>query len=158
MDRRNVREGVRVLASLGAEYDIRYTDSVLRALISIQWSRILLRMRGLDYQEQCSEDPEPRDLARLDVYWALTEGLSLWNPVIGTRYQMKYLRNAFKAGEPRRVALGLAMEASYVALEGESAYPRARSIIGRALAVGKRFNDPRIVGTTYAMDAMPRVG
>jgi hypothetical protein len=150
----NVREGVSVLTSLGAEYDIRHTDSLLRALISIQWSRVLLRVRGLDYQEHRSEDVAPRDLARLDVYWALTEGLSLWNPVIGTRYQMKYLRNAFEVGEPRRAALGLAMEAFYVALAGESVYPRARSILGRALAVGTRFNDPRIVGTTYAMDAM----
>ena len=150
----NLREGVRVLTSLEAEYDIHHTDSLVRALISIQWSRVLLRVRGLDYKERRIEDVAPRDLARLDVYWSLTEGLSLWNPVIGTRYQMKYLRYAIQVGEPRRVALGLASEGLYVTLAGESAYPRARSILGRAVAVGKRLNDPRVIGTAYAMDAM----
>ena len=150
----NVREGVRVLASLGAEYDIHHTDSVLRALISIMWSRLLLRARGLDYQERRNEDVSRRDVARLDVYWALTAGLSFWNPVISTRYQLKYLRSALKVGEPRRAALGLATETVYLALAGERAYPRARSILGRALAAGTRLSDPRVVGTAYAMDAM----
>ena len=150
----NVREGVRVLASLGAEFDIRHTDSVLLALISIFWSRVLLKVRGVDYRERRSEDIPRRDLARLDVYRALTVGLSTWNPVIGTKYQLKYLRGALQAGEPRRVAIGLATEASYVALGGEPAYPRARSILSRALAIGTRLNDPGIVGAAHAMDAM----
>jgi hypothetical protein len=42
----NVREGVRVLDSLGVEFDIRYTDSVVLALFSILWSRFLLKARG----------------------------------------------------------------------------------------------------------------
>ena len=55
--------------------------------------------------------------------------------MIGTRYQLNYLRSALQVGEPRRAALGLATEAMYLALGGEAAYPRARSILGRALAV-----------------------
>ena len=149
----NVREGVRVLDSLGAEFDIRYTDSVVLALFSILWSRFLLKARGFDYHERRCEDVPQRDLARLDTYWALS-ALGLWNPVIGTRYQLKFLRSALKTGESRRVALGLAMEAPLQALAGEPAYPRARSILSRALAIGTRLNDPKIVGTAYAMDAM----
>ncbi len=150
----NVREGAGVLASLGAEFHIHHTDSILLALISILWSRLWLKVRGVDYRERHSIEIPRRDLARLDVYRALTEGLSMWNPVIGTRYQLKYLRGALQAGEPRRVALGLAREASYVAIRGEPAYPRARSILSRALAIGTRLNDPEIVGAAYAMDAM----
>ena len=150
----NVREGIRVLASLGAAVHIRHNDSLVRALASILWSRCMLRTRGLEYRERQGEELAPRDLARLDVYWALVAGLSFWNPVIGTSYQLAHLRLALKTGDPRRVALALATEASYQALSGERGYPRARDLLGRALATGTRLHDPRIVGTAHAMDAM----
>src|SRR5581483_6551353 len=150
----NVREGVRLLASLGAEFNIRHNDSLALALTSIFWSRFLLKLRGVHYRERSHADVPRRELARLDVYWALMAGLGMWNPVIATRYQLQYFRGALTAGEPRHVALGLATEAGYLTVAGERAYPHARSLLSRSLAIGTRLNDPRITGMAHAMDAM----
>jgi eukaryotic-like serine/threonine-protein kinase len=78
----------------------------------------------------------------------------LWNPVIGASFQLQHLRLALRAGEPRRVAVALATEAGYRSLAGERAYVAARSLLGEALSIGKRLNDPRIIGTAIAMSGM----
>jgi energy-coupling factor transporter ATP-binding protein EcfA2 len=150
----NVREGVRVLASVGSEFNIHHTDSILRALPSIIWDRALLAARGLQYQEREAVDVPAQDLARLEVYEAFTAGLGLWSPLIATRYHLKHLRLALKLGQPRRVAPALASEALFVAMAGERAYPRARSLLGRARVIGTRLQDQRIAGGTEACDAM----
>ena len=150
----NVREGVRVLASVGSEFNIHHTDSLLRALPSIIWDRALLAARGLQYQEREAVDAPAQDVARLEVYQAFTAGLGLWSPLIATRYHLRHLRLALKLGETRRVAPALASEALFVAMAGERAYPRARSLLGRARVIGTRLQDQRIAGGTEACDAM----
>ena len=145
IQRGNVREGVRVLTSLGAEYDIRHTDSLVRALISIQWSRVLA------------------EGARAGLSGAPQRGCGAAGPgaarrVLGSYRGPQSLESSDRDQIPTevspeclpgwRTAAGGAWagyRGFYVTLAGESAYPRARSILGRALAVGTRLNDPRIV-------------
>ena len=78
-----------------------------------------------------------------------------WNPVIGTRYQMKYLAECLQS---RRAATGGAWAGHGGFLCGSwrrVAHTRAREVSSAGRwRWEQRFNDPRIVGTTYAMDAM----
>jgi hypothetical protein len=150
----NLRQGIALLVTLGSEFQIRYSDSVALAAGSILWSRAALALRGLRYRERPAGELPPRDLARLDIYWALTGGLSLWNPVIGASFQLQHLRLALKAGEPRRIAVALATEAGYRSLAGERTYVKARSLLAEALAIGKRLGDAHITGTACAMAGM----
>ena len=150
----NVREGVRLLASVGTEFNIRHTDRVPLALLSIVWHRTRLALRGSRCVERPAAEVPAKDLARLEVYRALTAGLTLWSPIIATRYHLKYLRLALKLGQPRRLAPALASEAMFVAMAGERAYPRARNLLSQSLAIGARLQDPRIIGGTHALDAM----
>jgi hypothetical protein len=150
----NVRRGVSLLMSLGREFRVRQTDSTIAALFSIAASRTALRFRGLTYRERRESEVPRRDLAILDLHWALTAGLSIWNPVIGTAYQLRHLRLALRAGEPRRVGLAFATEAAYLCLRGESAYLRARSLLNQSLAIARRVGDPAILGTAQAMGGM----
>jgi eukaryotic-like serine/threonine-protein kinase len=149
----NVREGVQLLLA-GSEFNIRHTDNVPLALFSIIWNRAHLAVRGMRYEEREETGVSAQDVARLEVYRALTAGLTLWSPMIATRYHVKHLRLALKLGQPRRVAPALASEAMFVAMAGERAYPRARVLLSQGLAIGARLQDPRITGGTYALDAM----
>ena len=150
----NVREGVSVLMSLGSEFHIRRTDSTVAAATSIAVSRAALWLRGLKYTERAESELPRRNVARLDVYWALTAGLSLWNPIIGAAYQLKHLRLALREGEPRRIGLALATEAGYRCLSGERAYAEARSLLNDSLAIADRLGDPAIAGTAQALGGM----
>jgi eukaryotic-like serine/threonine-protein kinase len=150
----NVRQGVALLVRIGSRWNIRYHGSTVSVLASIFWSRAALAIRGLRYQERQERQITAGDLAKLDLYWAFTAGLSLWNPMIGASFQLRHLRLALRAGEPRRLGLAFATEGAYRALAGERAYAEARSLLGRALAMGGRLNDPRIIGTAQAMGGM----
>jgi hypothetical protein len=150
----NVRHGVGMLVALGGDFGIRWTDSFRVAAASIAWSRVLLTLRGLKYEQRRAEEVSNRDLARLDLYWALTSGLSLWDPTIGARFQLRHLRLALKTGDLRRVGLALAGEAVFRSLRGEQAYAIARTIIGESLAIGASLDDSHVTGTAHAMAAM----
>jgi hypothetical protein len=150
----NLREGVRLLESVGTEFNIRHTDSVPLAMLSIIWNRGQLAVRGSGYVERAAAEAPAKDLARLEVYRALTAGLTFWSPIMATRYHLKYLRLALQLGQPRRVAPALASQAMFVAMTGERTYPRARNLLNQSLALGTRLQDPRITGSTRAFDAM----
>ena len=149
----NLRQGIALLVTLGSEFQIRYTDSVAVAAVSILWSRAALAWRGLRYRERPAGELPPRDLARLDVYWAL-----LATELVESGDRCKFPASAFalalKAGEPRRIAVALATEAGYQSLAGERAYVKARSLLAEALAIGKRLGDAHITGTGCAMAGM----
>ena len=70
----NVREGVRLLASVGAEFNIRHTDRVPLAVLSIVWHRARLALRGSGYVERPATGAPAKDLARLEVYRSLNCG------------------------------------------------------------------------------------
>jgi Cdc6-like AAA superfamily ATPase len=150
----NVRKGVAMLEALGGEFGLRWTDNVAVAICSIAWSRIVLTARGLRYREHRAEELPARDVARLDACWAMTAGLSLWNPVIGARFQLRHLRLALRSGEPRRVAVALATEAAFRSIRGERAYAAARSLLAESTALGTRLDDAQIRGTAHAMGGM----
>jgi eukaryotic-like serine/threonine-protein kinase len=150
----NLREGIAILRSLGAEYDIRQTDRAALAVASIAWSKAKLALRGWGYRERPQSELPERTLARLDIYWALSAGLGIWNPVIGASFQFRYLLLALETGEPRRIGLAFAAAAGYVAIDGERAYSRARSLLEQANEIGTRLDDAHILGTVRAMDAI----
>src|SRR5690348_15897106 len=117
------------MKSAGAELRIHHTQNSLLALASIVYLRTKLGVRGFGAKALTEAEVPRRVLARLDVYWALTAGLSLGNPVIGASAQLRYLDLALKTGEPRRIALGIAAQASLHALSGERNYAQSRALL-----------------------------
>jgi hypothetical protein len=77
---------------------------------------------------------------------------------MGSSFQAMHLVQALKAGEPRRVALGLAVEAGHLATQGGAALKRSFDYIRLAENLAEEAGDPHLVGMTTAISAVPEFG
>jgi hypothetical protein len=91
------------------------------ANLSLLWQRTRLRTRGLKFRERKVEDIRAEDLERIDLCWAATAGISLFDVVGGAYFQARHLEFALNAGEPFRLARALAWEACHRSAEGSRA-------------------------------------
>ncbi|MCU0684228.1 MAG: serine/threonine-protein kinase [Polyangiaceae bacterium] len=84
----------------------------------------------------------PAELRRIDLLWALAQGLGLVDTVAGVDAQSRHLLLALRAGDPFRLARALALEAGYLAaLRGSEA--RARRTLAAATRAAEATTDPR---------------
>jgi hypothetical protein len=142
-------EGRAVAAEALAAAGLRFSRSPLRSLV---WQRIVLRSRGLRFRRRQAEEIAPRELARVDLCWSLSSGLGLMDPVQGAHFQSRSLVLALRAGEPFRVARGIAGEAAYAAAQGERR--RAQALLAAAADIAKTLALPEATGIVSLMSGL----
>jgi hypothetical protein len=117
-----------------------------RALLSLLWRRALLRLRGLGFTERAESAVPAEDLARIDLCWSVSVGLSIVDTIRGADFQTRHLILALRAGEPYRVARALAMEVGYSATRGSRTRARTARVQEMATALAERCGNPHAVG------------
>lgn len=148
-----VDEGVamlrRVLDGVGLRYPDAQAEALARALVRI------LRVRMLEptWRERDERDVPADVLARVDAARAAGVGLMLIDPLRGYGFLARFLLDARAAGEPRRVAAGLALNAVTLCRGGEPGYPKAKRFLGVARDVAARTNDDYLHGLADACEA-----
>ncbi|HEV3030868.1 MAG TPA: AAA family ATPase [Polyangia bacterium] len=142
-------EGRAVAAAALADADLGFARSPLRALLG---QRALLRVRGRRFRRRAVEEIAPRELARVDLCWSLSSGLGLMDPVQGAHFQVRSLLLALRAGEPYRVARGVAGEAAYAAAQGQAA--RARALLDEAGRIVADLDNPHATGIVSLMSGL----
>ncbi|RMH44098.1 MAG: serine/threonine-protein kinase PknK [Deltaproteobacteria bacterium] len=140
-------EGYALLRRIVRREGLPFPDTPRRALWSLVGQRLRLRARGLSFRERSEADADPSLLRRADLCWSAAAGLSFVDSIRGAGYQARQLRLALAAGEPYRVARGLALEAGFVANTGGTSLGRARSLADRALALALRTGRPDAIAT-----------
>lgn len=111
-----------------------------RALLNLRWMRWVLRWRQQRFQETVADDIDPIRLQQIDVCWSVEIGLCLVDVLHASHFHARHLLLALEAGEPSRVARGLAMEVFFGVMEGSDSRPPL--IEARRLA--ERLGDPYI--------------
>lgn len=148
-----IDEGVAVLRRVLAEVGLRYPDAqveaLARALVRI------VRIRRLDGRFVAREEASlPRGtLARVDAARAAGVGLMMVDPLRGYGFLARFLLDAVDAGEPRRVAAGLCLNAVTLCRGGEAGYPRAKQWLDAARAIAERDDDTYLRGLADACEA-----
>jgi serine/threonine protein kinase len=117
----HIDRGMAVLRHVLRTQGMELGERGWRSLLRLRWARLQLRLRGLSFSERDEVDCDPERLRRIDVCWSVTIGLCLVDIQHAAEYHAHHLRLALEAGEPRRVARGLAMEIFFGAMEGHSA-------------------------------------
>lgn len=126
----HLAEGLSVVDDILRVMKVSAPKTPWGSLLSLLFRRALLRLRGLNFRTR-SIDTIPRDeLVRIDTYFSLSRGLGLVDTWRGVDFQTRYLLAALSAGEPARIAMGIASEAAYRAADGVS----ARSVIEKLVA------------------------
>ena len=103
---RGLSKAREVLAVVG----LKLPRSKRGAVASILAQRLMLRARGLKFDERPAEQVPSEILTRLDVAWSVCSGLALVDPILSKALQARYTREALAAGEPTRVLRALALE------------------------------------------------
>jgi hypothetical protein len=139
-------DGLALLRTLFPPLGLSMPETPRRALASLLWNRARLRARGLGFRERDPARISPIDLTRIDLCWSAVTGLSMIEPVRGADFQTRGLLLALRAGEPFRIARGLAMEAAHRATAGLPAEPRVAEILRAAEALANRVGSPHARG------------
>lgn len=137
-------EGLEVIKRVLAKVKLRFSPSPRRALLALLFRRVRLRLRGVRFRER-REDQIPRaDLARIDVCWAVAEGLAFVDNIHGAAFQSLHLLLALRAGEPHRIARALAIEAGYAASAGKG--KTSARLLREAHRLAARLDSPYALG------------
>ena len=110
-------------------------------------SRAKLRLRGLRFREQDATGISPQELRRIDTGFAIALALSTVDTIRGADIQTRQLLAALKAGEPYRIARGIALEAAFNAAGGGvDAHARTDRLVRTARSLAQRIDNPHALG------------
>jgi hypothetical protein len=119
------------------------------------FQRAKLKLRGLGFTER--RDVPDDQLRKIDVCWALGNGMGGVDLIRGADFQARHLLLALRAGEPYRIARALAWEGVLSAMEGGTAgHGRAVTISSEAMVVAKRNGNPHGLAWATAAEAICR--
>lgn len=153
----HIEEGQEVIGQILQAMKMRAPRTPLGAVLSLLFRRVLLRVRGLRFRER-GADQLPRDrLVRIDTCFSLGLGLGMVDPIRGADFQTRYLLLALAAGEPLRIAKGLALEAGYRAADGARARPVIERLLAKAAALGERIGHAHATAFHALMNGVARV-
>ena len=138
----HLEEGKRLLVSVLQTLGMRPPTSPVRALLSLLFWRVRLRLRGLSFVRRAAEDVPTVDLSRIDLTWGVGLGLGLVDHVQAAEFQARSLYYALGSGEPYRIARSVAMEVAYAASAGHQGQARVARL--------KAFADPLVAASDNA--------
>jgi serine/threonine protein kinase len=140
----HVERGMAATRAVLAEVGARLPATPRRAVLSLVWQRLKLRVRGLRFTERTSDEIAAEDLTRVDVYKAVAQGLAMVDTIRSMDFQARTLLGALDLGERTRIGQALVREAAFSATRGGKAIGRAQSLLDRAFAIAEEANDPAL--------------
>ena len=108
----HIDQGLNLLGEVLNGVGLRFAASPRRAAIRLLLHRARLQWRGLRFESRHASDVNPDELLRLDACWAAAAGLGLVDIVTASDFIAQHLHLALDAGEPARIARGMALEAA----------------------------------------------
>ena len=138
-----------VLESVG----LSVARSPRQAMVRLLWRRARLRWRGLQFVSRRSEEIDAEVLLRLDTCWSAATGLGLVDIISASDFIAWHLHMALDAGEPARIARGLAIESA----ARHADWPFRKSIARiaeRSAAVARIVDTPQALAMELLADSI----
>ena len=136
--------------------DLRPAGSPFTAMLSLLWRRARLGWRGLAFAPRRVEDVNPEVLLRLDTCWAAATGLGLVDLMAGSNFIATHLHLALDAGEPSRIARGMAIESA--ARHADWPFRRgAARLADRSRALANEIGTPQAAALDLLADSIAAI-
>ena len=142
----HIKEGLQLIRSVLTAVGFRFPAGPKRALLSLLFKRVQIRLRGLKFTERDASQIPEADLVRIDTCWAVAAGLGAVDLIRGADFQSRHLLLALRAGEPFRVARALAFEAAQTASRGGPTKERAAEVARMAEELSQKVGHPHAIG------------
>jgi tetratricopeptide (TPR) repeat protein len=143
----HVEKGYSVLTDLVRAVGVRLPERGASALASLLFERLRLRVRALPYRHPVGAAREEM-LRQVDVCLVVGKGLAMIEPLRAMEFQSRALRLALTSGDPKRIAIGLALEAAFEGADGHTARRRVDKLLGESEKLATDLQDVRISAYT----------
>ncbi len=142
----HIDEGLATIRAVLESIGMRLPATPRRALASLLWWLLRLKLRGLRFRERDSTQIAADKLIAIDTCWSVSIGLGTVDTIRGIGFGKRHLLLALEAGEPYRVARALAIEAGYSGTGGRASAARTARLVQDSLALAERVNHPHAIG------------
>ena len=139
-------EGYRAVRDVLDTMGLKLAESPVRALLSLLWRRLRVRLRGLEFRARDESQIPAEALVRIDACWTVATALGVVDMIRGADFQGRHLLLALDTGDRYRIARALAVEAVYAAVEGAHRRERHDALIARADALAREVGHPQAIG------------
>jgi tetratricopeptide (TPR) repeat protein len=140
----HIDRGLAELTGVLEAVDMALARTPTRALLSAGWSRLRLALRGLRFEAKDEQEIPASQLRRVDVTFAVAEGLGMADVVRAADFQGRHLLMALRTGEPRRIGRALAGEAVFRSFRGVGYRARTQEVMD--LFESLHLEDPEMRG------------
>ena len=144
-----IDEGLETMREVLASIGMDMPESRVGILLSLLWRRLRLKLRGRAFTEKDRTQLSPDQLIRIDTCRSVAIGLSNVYPVRGMDFATRHLLLALAAGEPYRIARGLAIEAGFSSIDGTRTRERTARLVQEALTLAERVDEPSALGLAH---------
>ncbi len=153
-----IDEGVKLLRPVLVEVGLSYPPSPSRANMSIITRSTQLSLRGINFRAVAAAEVSTTDLLRTDVCLSAGKGLAFVDPVRGHSFVLRGLLLALQAGEPHRVARGLALVGLMMTSRGSAnSVTRGTTFIKEARKLADSLSDNYLIALTDILSGVAQV-
>ena len=138
----HISKGLTVLRTVLRAVGMRFPETRTETLSALLVGRLRARLRGIAFRERSAQDVPPNQLAKIDVCWSVSAGLSVVDTMRGAVFETRHLVLALRAGEIERVYRALCLEAAFIATRGRRNEHRVRRIQALAKGLSVRIATP----------------
>ena len=149
----HIDRGLELIRVVFAGMGMKVPRSPRAALVAMAWQRARLRWHTLRFVSRHPDDIDADVLLRVDTCWSAVTGLLLVDMIPAGYFSARHLLMALEAGEPSRVARGMAVEAA-----ANIAFPfgrkLARTLAERSSALAKSVGNSHTIALTILAEGM----
>jgi len=149
----HIEEGLDAISAVLAHVGVTLPKTPRRALMSLLWQRLRLRVRGFRWAPHREFEIAPLELARLDLFNAVAEGLSAVDTIRGADFQARGLILALRLGEEIRIGRSLALESCFQSTPGIRNEGRAQRVLEEAHKVARATGSVYLRGWVFGAQA-----
>jgi serine/threonine protein kinase len=138
----NTEAGLDAIREVLRAVNLRLPESSRQAYVSLVFRRLLVVLRGIQFDERPESQLSDSDRILIDTCWSVAAGLSMVDPIRGADFQARHFLLALDAGEPFRVARALAMEIAHRAVPGRRVEAKVQKLLQVASSLAERLDHP----------------
>ena len=147
-----IPEGIETMSAVLGSVGLAVPRRPGRALLSLLWRRARVRLRGLGFVQRAEPEVPAQRRVLIDTCWSMGIGLGMVDPIRGSDFGARHLLLALDAGEPRRIARALGLEAAYRAIE-PGGRASSRKLLATARTLAAELDDAHVSGLVRLLGA-----
>ena len=138
-------EGLAIWRTLLASHGLKLPDTPRSGLMAVLTETARLKLGGMRVRLR-GEIPDGAQFDLIDMLTTAATGLGMIEPLAAHAFRLRGLRLALCAGEPTRIAVGLASFASILAYQGSMNGRRIEELRSRSDQLVAGSDDPYVLG------------